>query len=292
MNGDTSWGQFLFTQQVDSRPAVPRLILLLVHCLTRDLGVAVVLNFSAAIASAAITLMLLRKTNAGINWPTLWAAAVFFNLSFFSTAQWVNWNWHDAILSFLPNVFFALGWLINISSFPPVRRSLLVSACCALSSFSFSGGLVQWFVLIPLTVGLDRREKIRVLSLHFAAALIVSVATSPASKLETQWTSEMGFHISADPSLICLLGLGRACRAVHSPWPQFGGRRFCSRFWFWHFNASESGEPKAYGPLGCLGFPWVVIRFSLDLWLLWGARISDWNRLSDRATAPIPNGSL
>jgi hypothetical protein len=172
INGDMSWGRFLFSQQVDSRPTVPRLLLLLAHCLTRDLGIVVVLNFSAAIASAAMTLMLLRKTNPGISWPTLWAAGAFFNLSFFSIAQWVNWNWHNAIMSFLPNVFFALGWLINTSSFPPVRRGLLVSLCCALSSFSFASGLFQWFVLIPLTVGLGRREKVRVLSLHFVAALI------------------------------------------------------------------------------------------------------------------------
>ena len=172
INGDMSWGQFLFAQQVDSRPTIPRLLLLLAHSLTRALGIAVVLNFSAAIATAAMTLMLLKKTNPGISWPTLWAVGALFNLSFFSIAQWVNWNWHDAILSFLPNVFFALGWLINISSLRPVRRGLLVSLCCALSSFSFAGGLFQWFVLVPITVGLDRREKIRVLSLHFAAALI------------------------------------------------------------------------------------------------------------------------
>jgi hypothetical protein len=172
MNGDSSWGHYLFTQQVDSRPAVPRLLLFLVHRVSRDLSIDVVLNFISVVATAGATLLLLRKTNPGISWPALWAVGVLFNLNFFSLAQWVNWNWHDAVLSFLPNLFFALGWVVNTSSLPPLRRGLLVSLCCALSSFCFASGLFQWFVLLPLTVGLGRKEKIRLWSLHLSAALI------------------------------------------------------------------------------------------------------------------------
>ncbi len=175
MNGDMSWGRFLFSQQVDSRPAVPRLLLFLVHSVNRDLILAVLLNFTSAIATAVMTLVLLRRTNPGISWPALWAAVALFNLNFFSIAQWVNWNWHDAILSFLPNMFFALGWLINTSALRPLGRGLLVSLCCALSSFCFSSGLFQWFVLVPVVVGLDRRKQIRTLGLHFAASLICFV---------------------------------------------------------------------------------------------------------------------
>lgn len=172
MNGGSPWGEYLFSQANESRPAVPRLLLFLVHRVSRDLTIDVVLNFSSAVATAWATLVLLKKSNPRITWLALLAVGVFFNLNFFSFAQWQNWNWHNQLMMFLPNLFFVIGWLVNVSSIPPLRRSLLVSLCCALSSFSFANGLFQWFLLIPLTRGLGRREKIRLWALHFGAAAV------------------------------------------------------------------------------------------------------------------------
>ena len=172
MNGDLSWGQFLFAQQVDSRPAIPRVLLFLAHSLNRNLLIDVVINFASAIGAAVVTLIILKKTNPGISWPVLLGVGALFNLNFFSLAQWINWNWHDAVLSFLPNLFFALGWWANLSSLRPLRRGLLVSFCCTLSSFSFVSGLFQWFVLVPVTIGLNRRERLRLWALHVCAALV------------------------------------------------------------------------------------------------------------------------
>lgn len=169
MNGDSSWGWYLFSQANEHRPAVPRLLLFLVHLVSRDLTIDVVLNFSSAVATAASTLLLLRKTNPGISCPALLAAGVLFNLNLFSVAQWQNWNWHSQWAMFLANLLFVLGWLVNTSSLPPLRRSLLVSLCCALATFSFANGLLQWFLVVPLASG--RKEKIRLWSLHFGAAL-------------------------------------------------------------------------------------------------------------------------
>lgn len=171
MNGDSSWGEYLFSQQVDSRPTVTRLLLLLGYSVSRDLAINVALNVSSAVATAGATLLLLRKINPSIRWPALLAAGAFFNLNFFSLAQWQNWNWHNQLSMFLPNTFFVLGWLVNTSSLRPRPRTLLVGLCCALSSFSFSGGLFQWFLIVPLTFGLSRKERIRLWSVHFSAAL-------------------------------------------------------------------------------------------------------------------------
>ena len=171
MNGDSSWGNYLFSQANESRPAVPRLVLFLVHRLSRDLSIDVGLNLASAAATAGATLLLFRKTNPAIGWMPALAAGVLFNLNFFSLAQWQNWNWHNQLMMFLPNLFFVLGWLINISALPPLRRTLLVGLCCLLSSFSFANGLFQWFLIIPLTLGLSRKEKISLWSLHFGAAV-------------------------------------------------------------------------------------------------------------------------
>jgi hypothetical protein len=174
MNGRSDlW--LVFGQYNEARPAVPRILLFFVHSASRNLGIDVILNLGSAAVTAGATLYILKKTNRGISWAALLAASIFFNLNFFSIAQWQNWNWHNQLMIFLPNVFFALGWLINITFVRPLLRGLLVSLCCALSSFSFANGLFQWFLLVPLTFGLSRRERIRVWSLHFGAALVCFV---------------------------------------------------------------------------------------------------------------------
>ncbi|MDQ3545549.1 MAG: hypothetical protein M3429_03365, partial [Verrucomicrobiota bacterium] len=172
LNGESSLGSYLFSQQNEARPAFPRLLLLLVHSVSRSLTIDVLLNVASAVGSAVVTLLLLRKTNPILRWPALLAVAIFFNLNFFSIAQWQNWNWRNQLILLLPNFFFALGWLVNLSRLPPLLRGLLVSLCCAASTFSFANGLFQWFLLVPLAFGLARKEKIRLWSLHAAAALL------------------------------------------------------------------------------------------------------------------------
>ena len=175
MNGDSSWWAFLHAQQNEARPAFPRLLLFLVHSMNRDLGIVVVLNIALAVATAVLTLLILRKVNPGINWHWLLAAGAFFNLNFFSIAQWQNWNWHNQIIMLVPNLFFALAWLINVSSLSALTRSALVSLCCAISTFSFANGLLQWFLVVPLAFGLTRKEKIRIWGLYLGVAVLCFV---------------------------------------------------------------------------------------------------------------------
>lgn len=175
MNGGSSWWQFLHAQQNEARPAFPRLLLFLLHSVNRNLAIVVVLNIFSAVATAAITLLLLKKVNPGIRWPWLLAAGLLFNLNFFSVAQWQNWNWHNQVIMLLPNLFFALAWLTNVSSLPPLGRSALVSLCCAISTFCFANGLLQWFLVVPLAFGISRKEKMRVWGLYFGAAVLCFV---------------------------------------------------------------------------------------------------------------------
>ena len=83
MNGGSRWGEYLFSQANESRLAVPRLVLFLVHRISLDLTIDVVLNVTSAVATAGATLLLLRKTNPAISWLTVLAAGVLFNLIFF-----------------------------------------------------------------------------------------------------------------------------------------------------------------------------------------------------------------
>jgi hypothetical protein len=172
MNGGSSWWEFLHAQQNEARPGFPRLLLFLLHSVNRNLAIVVALNIFSAVATAAITLLLLKKVNPGIRWPWLLAASLFFNLNFFSVAQWQNWNWHNQVIMLLPNVFFALAWLINVSSLPAPGRSALISLCCAISTFCFANGLLQWFLVVPLAFGISRKEKMRVWGLYFGAAVL------------------------------------------------------------------------------------------------------------------------
>jgi hypothetical protein len=172
MNGDSTFFGFILPQYNEARPVVPRLILYLVHSLNRSLAIDVVLDIASAMGAAGATLWLLRKTNPKLSWLSALAVGVLFSLNFFSIAQWENWNWHTQLMMFLPNLFFAIGWLINFSSLPPVRRGLLVSGCCVLSTFSFANGLFQWFLLIPIAAGLERKTKIRLWALHLGMALL------------------------------------------------------------------------------------------------------------------------
>jgi hypothetical protein len=172
MNGGSSWWEFLHAQQNEARPAFPRLLLFLLHSMNRNLGIVVALNISLAVATAAITLLLLKKVNPGISGLRLLAASVLLNLNFFSIAQWQNWNWHNQVIMLLPNLFFALAWLINVSSLPALGRSALVSLCCAISTFCFANGLLQWFLVVPLAFGVSRKEKMRVWGLYFGAAAL------------------------------------------------------------------------------------------------------------------------
>ncbi len=175
MGGKSSWGEFLFSQQNEARPAVPRLLLFLLHSATRDLAAAVILNVVTAVATAGTVLALLRKTNANLSWLVLLTAFFFLNLNFFSIAQWQNWNWRNQILMLLPNLFLALGWLINLSSLRPLLRGALVSLSCALATFCFANGMFQWLLVFPIAFGLSRPEKMRLWGLHSGAAVICLV---------------------------------------------------------------------------------------------------------------------
>jgi hypothetical protein len=172
MRGNSGLGEYLFSQQNEARPAFPRLLLLLVHKVTRDLTIDVVLNVSSAVGTAVVTLLLLRKTNRDMSRVGLLAGAILFNLTFFSLAQCENWNWRNQLIMLLPNFFLALGWLINLSSLRPLRRAFLISLCSAAATFSFANGMFQWFLVPPLTFGLERKIKLRVWGLHAGAALL------------------------------------------------------------------------------------------------------------------------
>ena len=175
MTGGSTLTEFLFPQYNEARPVVPRLILFLVHSVNRSLVIDVALNIGSAIGTAIATLLILRKINPKLSWAAVLAVSILFNLNFFSVAQWKNWIWHTQLMMFLPNLFFAIGWLINVSSLRPLWRGSLVSFCCALSTFSFANGLSQWALLVPLTGGLERKEKFRLWGLHAGAALICFV---------------------------------------------------------------------------------------------------------------------
>ena len=172
MRGNSGLGEYFFSQQNEARPAFPRLLLLLVHKVTRDLTIDVVLNVTSAVGTAVVTLLLLRKTNRDMSRVGLLAGAILFNLTFFSLAQWQNWNWRNQLIMLLPNFFLALGWLINLSSLRPLRRAFLISLCSAAATFSFANGMFQWFLAPPLTFGLERKIKLRVWGLHAGAALL------------------------------------------------------------------------------------------------------------------------
>jgi hypothetical protein len=149
--GEISLSKFLSLQHNEARPATWRLLMLLIYAGGRHaFSYGIVANVIAAVLTAAILQWLLWKTSRGAPVAVVVLGSILINFCLFSSAQWANWSSHSQLIVFLPNLFLALAWSINISRFGPFTRTACVGLCCWASSFSFANGLLQWILVPPL----------------------------------------------------------------------------------------------------------------------------------------------
>jgi len=80
------------------------------------------------------------------------------NLLIFSVVQWQNWLWGFQLVAFLPIALLTSSLVVACSRWSITSRVVVNIVLATIASFSFSSGLLCWFVVLPVLMLLDWSE--------------------------------------------------------------------------------------------------------------------------------------
>jgi hypothetical protein len=167
-NGRVTLADF-FAQHNEHRPAVPRLIFLVLNSLTHWNNFAYLTTtwLVVVVASFAI-LLLLRRTFA--NTPQTWLIWFLCNLLIFSPNQDQTWLWGMGLQNVLPTTLFLFALVVVLSGISPWPKLVVAGLLCLAATFSSGSGFLTW----PLVAILLAHQKLwrQLFVLAIASALI------------------------------------------------------------------------------------------------------------------------
>ena len=136
----------MFAQANESRPLVPRLVILGLGVLT---GWNLKAQMAVAVALAGVTLFCvhrLGRATLGDRWrvPLLLAA-----MCVFSPVQHDNWVWGMQMIVFAPIACITAGLAVAQTRLPLAAKAAACGILAAISTFSYANGLLAWVVLPP-----------------------------------------------------------------------------------------------------------------------------------------------
>jgi hypothetical protein len=148
VDGQLSWHS-LIAQHNETRALIPRLIFLGCASLFGwDTRVTMVLSWICCLA-ILFGLVRLQRLTLPLQSQGRVLLLLFFSAILFSPNQWENWLWGIQLVVFIPPVCLTVALLIQRSGMSYGRKVILCAALSFISTYSYSNGMICWFLAFP-----------------------------------------------------------------------------------------------------------------------------------------------